>query len=131
MLEIVTKKDTEVIARPKRRGFTAEYKRRIVAEADRCTTTGEIGALLRREGLYSSHLANWRAAGKAVGTKRRGPTTQAKNPLEAELRATLRENAVLKARLAKAELLVDIQKKVASLLGLTVPSPDEHDSSCT
>lgn len=106
----------------KRRTFTAEYKRRIVSEADQCTEHGQVGALLRREGLYSSHLTDWRrqqAAGQLAGsktTKRGRKATQTADQKEAaRLR---RENERLRRQLAQAELIIDAQKKVAELLEL-------------
>ena len=106
----------------KRRTFTAEYKRRIVREADQCTEHGQVGALLRREGLYSSHLTDWRrqqAAGQLAGskaTKRGRKATQTADQKEAaRLR---RENERLRRQLAQAELIINAQKKVAELLEL-------------
>jgi transposase-like protein len=114
--------DVEVVAKPTRRRFTAEYKRRILREADACTEPGAIGALLRREGLYSSHLTTWRAQrerGELAGLtpKKRGPTPKPQNPLAAKVAALEREVARQKARADRAETLVDLQKKVAELLG--------------
>ena len=127
MLEIVMPKDTEVSPKPKRRTFTAEYRRRIVKEAAGCTKPGEIGALLRREGLYSSHLVSWRRAAEngelaALTSKKRGakPKLDDRDRQLAELQ---RQNDKLKARAERAELLVEIQKKVASVLGIPL-----HDS---
>ena len=102
-------------AKAHRRRFTAEYKLRIVREAERCTTPGSIGALLRREGLYSSHLATWReqqAAGLEPQRRGRKPTA---NPLSARVVQLERENARLQAKLEKAEIIIDVQKKVAAL----------------
>ena len=114
--------DTEVVAKPQRRRFTAEYKRRIVREADRCTTPGAIGALLRREGLYSSHLTTWRAARdrgelEALAPKKRGPQAPPPDPRDKQLAAQAREIAKWKQRAERAEALVEVQKKVAALLG--------------
>lgn len=126
MLEIMSK-DTEVSSKPRRRRFTAEYRRGIVKEAAACTQPGEVGALLRREGLYSSHLASWRRAAEnaelaALAPKKRGPKPKVdgRDRMLAELQ---RENDKLKARAERAELLVEIQKKVASILGIPL-----HDS---
>ena len=117
---------------PVRRRFTAEYKAAIVAEADRCREPGAVGALLRREGLYSSHLAAWRAqlrAGGEAGLKgrRRGPAPKPK-PSAREV-ALERENRRLQKQLAKAELIIDFQKKVHGLMGLPLKSlpPGEDD----
>lgn len=110
---------TEVVARPKRRSFSAAYKRSILEEADRCTRPGEIGALLRREGLYSSNLTTWRRQrerGELAGAKRgRKPASdQAK-----QLRELQRENARLRQKLEQAELVIEVQKKLSQLLGVT------------
>jgi transposase len=109
--------DPEVVPRATRRQFSAAYKRRIVAEADACTERGGIGALLRREGLYSSHLSSWRrelAAG-TLGEKRRGRPAE---PLAAENAQLRRENQRLRRALEKTQLIVDAQKKLAEVLGL-------------
>lgn len=111
--------------RARRRQFTVAYKLRILQEADH-TALGELGALLRREGLYSSHLSNWRqqrAAGTlaALAAQRRGrPATSS---TERELARLREENARLTRKLAAAETVIDVQKKVATLLGLTLPEP--------
>jgi transposase len=114
--------DTEVVAKPQRRRFTAEYKRRIVREADRCTTPGAIGALLRREGLYSSHLTTWRAARdrgelEALTPKKRGPKGPPPDPRDKKIVEQEREIRKLRQRAERAEALVEVQKKVAALLG--------------
>lgn len=108
---------TEV--RPKRRRFSTAYKAQIVEEAEACKEPGEIGALLRREGLYSSHLSNWRvqyrAGGKAaLKNAKRGPKRK-RNPLQDELDRTTRERDKLKRQLEDAQLIIEIQKKVARL----------------
>jgi transposase len=122
--------ETEVVAKAKRRTFTAKQKREIVREADACKKPGEIGALLRREGLYSSHLTTWRrevAEGElaALEPKKRGPKGVPVDPREQELTALRRENAALKSRAERAELLVEIQKKVSQILGIELPKLDE------
>ena len=114
--------ETEVVAKAQRRRFTAEYKRRIVREADRCTTPGAIGALLRREGLYSSHLTTWRAArdrGELAGLapKPRGPKASPPDPRDKKLAEQERELVRWRQRAERAEALVELQKKVAALLG--------------
>ncbi len=111
--------DPEVRPRAKHRHFTAEYKQQILDEAAACTERGQVGALLRREGLYSSHLSKWRqqqAAGALDGLqpKRRGPKT---DPQAQELEQLRRENQRLQERLQKAELIIEVQKKVSLLLG--------------
>jgi transposase len=114
--------ETEVLTKAQRRRFTAEYKRRIVREADRCIAAGDVGALLRREGLYSSLLATWRAArdrGELEGLtpKKRGPKVNPPDPRDKQLVEQLRETARWKKRAERAEALVEVQKKVAALLG--------------
>ena len=116
MLNGVQPQETEVVAKAKRRTFTAKYKREIVRQADACKEAGEIGALLRREGLYSSHLTTWRREVEqrelaALQPRKRGPKTLPIDPRDQELTALRRENAKLKARAERAELLVEIQKK--------------------
>jgi transposase len=121
--------DPEVVVQAKRRRFTAEYKQRILEEVDRCQDRGAIGALLRREGLYSSHLSQWRqqrAAGQLQrpGRKKRGgkPGRQA-----AELARLQGENEQLKARLEQAEAIIDVQKKLCRLLELPTAERDERE----
>jgi transposase-like protein len=120
--------------RPKRRTFTAEYKLRILREADAALASGAegaIGELLRREGLYSSHLTEWRRqreAGELAGlaAKKRGPKAK-KNPLADENARLRRENERLQNELAKANTVIDVQRKVAALLGETLPEPTEKE----
>lgn len=114
--------DTEVVAKAQRRRFTAEYKRQIVREAERCTTPGAIGALLRREGLYSSHLTAWRAArerGELAGLapKKRGPKAAPLDPRDKKITEQEREITKWRKRAERAEALVEVQKKIAALLG--------------
>ena len=114
--------ETEVVAKAQRRRFTAQYKQQIVRAADRCTKLGEIGALLRREGLYSSQLTNWRAArdrGELDGLapKQRGPKATATDPRDRKIVEQDREIVRWKHRAERAEALVEVQKKVAALLG--------------
>jgi transposase-like protein len=116
--------DPQVVPKAERRQFSAEYKLRILDEADRCTEHGQIGALLRREGLYSSHLTTWRRQRDqgTLGQKRgRKPDPQA-----VEIKRLQRENEQLRARLERAEHIIDVQKKLAQLLGT---SPDETSSN--
>jgi transposase len=115
--------DPEVPEKAKRRQFTAEYKRSIVAQA--CRDDGAIGALLRREGLYSSHLTTWRRQKEqgeldALTPKKRGRKSTA-NPLTEENQRLRKENARLSRRLEQAELIIDVQKKVSALLGISLP----------
>jgi transposase-like protein len=115
-------RETEVQLRATRRTFTAEYKRRILAEADACPR-GQIGSVLRREGLYYSHLAKWRGE-RAAGTLRDKPRGPQPNPNRVEVERLARENAALKRKLAQAEAIIDAQKKLAQLLdGLTDGQP--------
>lgn len=123
--------DPEVVEKPKRRRFSAEYRLRIVREADACKEPGQIGALLRREGLYSSLLTAWRRerdkeALEGLRAKKRGPKAKAADPRVKRLE---RENARLKRKLEQAETIIDIQKKVAGMLGIPLKSsePDEKD----
>ena len=127
----VRQPDPEVSARPRRRWFAAEFKMGILDEVDRVDEPGAVGAILRREGLYSSHLTEWRKE-RLRGTlsalsKKRGrkPT---KNPLADENERLRRENVKLKQQLAQAEVIIDVQKKVASLLGIPLKTPDDDES---
>lgn len=122
--------DPEVLAKPKRRQFPAAYKLRIVEEAEACTELGAVGALLRREGLYSSHLSQWRqqqrsAALSALEPKKRGrkgkvqtPETKRIAELERQLAKAERDKRKLEMKLKRADLLLGIQKKVSELLGI-------------
>jgi len=121
--------DPEVVARPKRRSYTAEYKVRILREAEAAAAIrGGIGALLRREGLYSSLLVNWRrerAQGirEALTPQKRGPKSK-RHPLADEMQKLQRKNARLNEELRKAHIIIDVQKKVAALLGHPLPDED-------
>ena len=106
--------ETEVQPRATRRTFSAAYKRRILAEADACPR-GQIGALLRREGLYYSHLSKWRAE-QAAGTVRDKPRGPQANPNRAQVERLARENAALKRKLEQAEAIIEAQKKLAQIL---------------
>jgi transposase len=117
---------SEVVARPQRRRFTAEYKLSIIDQADLAQGAGAVGALLRREGLYSSHLATWRRQRKqgefdALTAKKRGPKVVV-SPLVKENRALQAANARLTKKLKNAELIIEVQKKVAALLGNPIPN---------
>ena len=117
--------DAEVVARPSRRQFTAEYRVRILEEADRCADRGEVGRLLRREGLYSSHLANWRKARREGALAGLSPKKRGRKPVEANhlapkvrrLEAKVRR---LEKELAAAHTILDVQGKVAGLLGFSL-----------
>lgn len=124
--------DPEVTPVARRRTFTAEYKRRILTEIDAAKGSGEVGRILRREGLYSSHLSKWRKERKdaergALEPKKRGPKTTGKQPLLAENAKLRRENARLQKKLRKAEVIIDVQKKVSQILGITLPVLEEDD----
>ena len=118
--------DPQVPERPTRRRFTTEYKLRVLAETD-AAPAGSIAAILRREGLYSSHLDGFRKqrdAGGLIGPQRkRGPT---RNPLTAENAKLRRENERLRKDLDNARLVIDVQKKVAKLLGIPLQTDEEH-----
>jgi transposase-like protein len=123
--------ETEVSSKARRRRYTAKYKRRILKEAAACTKPGEVGALLRREGLYSSHLVVWRRALErgalsALTPKRRGPAPKVPHPLERKVAELERDNVRLQRRAERAEGLVALQKKVSELLGIQLPKPDEE-----
>ena len=126
--------DPEVVAKAKRRTFTAEYKQRILQEADSAAATpGGVGALLRREGLYSSHLVTWRRerrAGvlEALKLRKRGPRSE-RNPLAEENQKLRRQVGQLTEKLRKAEIIIDVQKKVAALLGNPIPDVDPEEKS--
>jgi|SRR5579863_450507 len=119
--------DVQVSAKIPRRRFTAEYKLKIVREADACSKTGELGALLRREGLYSSNLVTWRRArdrGELVKAPKRGRKPKAADPSAKRVAELERQVAKLTARAEHAEALVALQKKVAALLGRPFPSEE-------
>jgi transposase-like protein len=123
--------DPEVVPKAKRRQFTAKYKLRVLEEADRCTERGQIGELLRREGLYSSHLSKWRqqrARGQLQGLapKKRGRKGQ--DPSVAELARLRRENERLRVQLEQAEIIIDVQKKLAQLLGQKTDETESDES---
>ena len=115
-----------MLAKGKRRQFTAEYKLSILEQADRCKEPGAIAALIRRERLYSSHLASWRKARRsgALGAlkKRRGPKGKRRDPLAREVETLRKENARLQQRLAQAEVILEIQKKASEILGIPLKS---------
>jgi transposase len=118
----------EVLARAKRRTYTADYKLKVLGEADAARGSGEIGAVLRKHGLYSSHLTKWRQERKSgiksgilegLSPQKRGPKSKS-SPLTAENQKLRRENEQLTDRLRKAEIVIDVQKKVAMLLGIRI-----------
>ena len=118
--------DSEVVARPRRRRFTAEYKRSILDQADAAQDIRTVGALLRREGLYASHLTTWRRQRKqgeidALTAKKRGPKVVV-SPLVKQNRELQATNDRLTRKLKNAELIIEVQKKVAALLGNPIPN---------
>jgi len=125
--------NTEVSDRAKRRIFSTAYRERILREADACTETGAISALLRREGLYSSHLFTWRRLAErgkreALSPKKRGPKPKVTDERDKRIELLERENAKLAHRAERAEALVEIQKKISQLLGIAQPESDEKKS---
>ena len=125
-------REVEVVAKGERRRFTGEYKAKVLREADSCKRPGEIGALLRREGLYWSNLSTWRKqreSGELAGLKgkQRGPQRREKNPLAERVRELERDNARLKWRAERAEGIVELQKKVSEILGIELQKSVETD----
>ena len=126
--EAIIRPDPEVAAQAKRRRFTADYKQRILAQADQAKGSGVVGALLRREGLYSSLLTAWRRevesrTRQALTPQKRGPKSQ-RHPLHEENQKLQKENARLVEELRKAAIVIDVQKKVGALLGWPIPALD-------
>ena len=125
-------REVEVAVKAERRRFTAEYKQKVLREVDDCERPGEIGALLRREGLYWSNLTHWRRqreSGELAGltAKRRGPQRRERNPLAERVRELERDNTRLKWRAERAEGLVELQKKVSEILGIELQKSAEQD----
>lgn len=123
--------DPEVVVQAKRRRYTGEYKQRILTEADQAKGSGGIGAILRREGLYSSLLTAWRrerdaGALQALTPQKRGPKSK-RDPVAEENQQLRRETARLTEELRKAEIVIDIQKKVATLLGRPIMAVDAEE----
>jgi transposase len=123
--------NTEVVAKAKRKRFTATEKLRILREVEACRGSGEVGALLRREGIYSSYLTTWRKQRElgeldGLSPHKRGPKP---NPEAIELAKLRREHERLQERMRRAELIIDVQKKVARMLGETIESPELDDPS--
>ena len=122
---------TEVPTKAARRRFATSYKKKILDEVDACKERGEVGALLRREGLYSSHLVAWRAARErgelaSAEPRKRGPKAKVVDARDTENAALRRRVAQLEKRLAHSEALIEIQKKVAALLGNPIPERDDE-----
>ena len=125
---------TEVSEKATRRKFTAKYKLRILEEADACTEPGQLGALVRREGLYGSNLTAWRKARNegalgALAPKKRGPKVVETDPRETQIARLERDLRKATARAERAEALIDLQKKVSQLFGIVLPDPPEDKSS--
>jgi transposase len=125
--------DPEVPSTPARRRLSAAFKLRILAEADACTERGQLGALLRREGLYSSHLISWRRQREqgvldALTPRKRGRKARPVDPQARRVAELERENRRLQKRLEKADMIIDFQKKVAALLGIPLNRPDDAEN---
>ena len=130
---VIVVADSEVSEKARRRRFSAEYKLRVLREADVCSEPGEIGALLRREGLYSSHMGLWRRQRddgtlQGLAPRKRGRKIKAKNPLSKKVAELERENERLKRRLKQAETIIDVQKKVSQILGIPLNEEPESGS---
>ena len=124
----------EVPEKARRRRFEAAYKLRNLAEAERCIAAGQLGELLRREGLYSSHLTAWRkqrdeGALEALAPKQRGRKPKRKDPLALERERLERENRRLTERLRQAETIIEVQKKVSEMLGISTASQTDDETN--
>jgi transposase-like protein len=131
---LVAAPDPEVVETPARRRFPMAYKLEILRRVDACRRPGEIGELLRREGLYTSHVSAWRkqrdaGALRELGGRKRGRKPKEVNPLAARLATVEREKRKLEEELRKAKVIIDVQKKVSTLLGIPLNTPelDEND----
>ncbi len=127
-----TAMEVEVSAKAERRRFTADYKRKVLRQAEQCKESGQIGALLRREGLYWSNLSKWRKqreSGELAGlsVKRRGPQRREKNPIADRVKELERDNERLKRRAERAERIVELQKKISEILGIELSASAETD----
>jgi len=130
----VMSSDPEVLEKPTRRRFPAEYKLRILREADACTELGCVGALLRREGLYSSHLNTWRhqqeeGALDGLKPKKRGRKAAERNPLLPEVEQLRKENERLTQRLKQAELIIEVQKKISQVLEMPMETLKKNEDT--
>ncbi len=124
----------EVPEKKHRRKFTAQFKLRILAEADACKEPGQIGVLLRREGLYSSYLNTWRRQKEkglleALSPQKRGRKEKEKNPLTQRVAKLVRENEQLRKKLKQAEIIIDVQKKISQILGTSQNLPEEEENN--
>lgn len=125
--------DPEVPAKAVRRQYSAEYKLRILREADACTRPGEVGSLLRREGLYSSLLSTWRQQRdmgelEGLAARKRGRKARERNPLAAKVAQLEKEKRRLENRLKRAEKLIELQKKVSEILEIQLPTLGDEES---
>jgi transposase-like protein len=123
--------DPEVSEKKPRRKFTAKYKLQILQEAEACSKPGELGALLRKHGLYSSNLTAWRRQKEdglleALSPKKRGRKEKEKNPLSQKVAELQRENERLRGKLKKAETIIEVQKKISEILGISQEVSDEE-----
>lgn len=131
--QVKSELDPEVQEKKPRRKFTAKYKLEILKKADACTQTGQMGALLRREGLYSSNLTTWRRQSDqgfldAMSPKKRGRKKAERNPLAQEVARLQRENEKLKGKLKKAQTIIEVQKKVSEILGMSQDLEEGNNS---
>lgn len=127
------KPDPEVLEKKSRRKFTAKYKLDILRKANACTQTGQMGTLLRREGLYYSNLTTWRRQREqglleAMSPRKRGRKKVERNPLAQEVAKLQRENERLRSKLKKAHTIIEVQKKVSEILGIS-QDPEEESNS--
>ena len=132
-LTVKSEPDPEVREKKRRRKFTAKYKLDILRKADACAEPGQMGALLRREGLYSSNLTTWRRQREeglldAMSPKKRGRKKRERNPLAQEFTRLQRENEQLKSKLKKAQTIIEVQKKVSEILGISQDHDEESSS---
>jgi transposase-like protein len=126
--------DPEVLEKPIRRRFTAQYKQRVLEEADRAEGSGQLGALLRREGLYSSNLTTWRRQRErgmleALSPKKRGRKAKHEDPRDRRIRELERQTEGLQRRLKQAETIIEFQKKVCEILGIPLKGEETQGSS--
>lgn len=126
----VKRSEPEVLERPVRRKFTVEYKSQVVRDADGCREMGEIGALLRREGLYSSQLSAWRRQYRdgSLGGKSRGPCPSPSKELRKRITQLERKNKRLERQLEEARVIVEFQKKACEIMGVSLQSPGSDES---
>ena len=133
MMPVEKISNPEVFEKPRKRRFTAEYKLKILGEADACKDDGEIGTVLRREGIYSSYLTAWRRQREegtlgALGPKKRGRKSKRTDPLAAEVQKLKKENQRLKKRLMQTETIIEVQKKMSEALEIPLKSPEEEEN---